>query len=83
MFMTFLVLESAMLALIWLVPMWLWASPRRLPKISSYPLIDFAFKSLILSEIYLDDISGRLFRANDKETRSILKDISVSLCKKE
>ena len=83
MFMTFLVLESAMLALIWLVPIWLWASPRRLPKTSSYPLIDFAFKSSILSENHLDGVSARLFRANDKETRSILKDISVSLCKKE
>jgi hypothetical protein len=65
------------------VPIWLWASPRRLPKISSYPLIDFAFKSSILSENHLDGVSGRLFQANDKETRSILKDISVSLYKKE
>lgn len=83
MFITFLVLESAMLALIWLVPIWLWVSPRRLPKTSSYPLIDFAFKSSILSENNLNDVSRKLFMANDKETRSILKYISVSIYEKE
>jgi hypothetical protein len=83
MFIAFLVLESAMLAFIWLVPIWLCFSPRRLPKTSPYPLIDFVFKSSILSASSLEDISTRIFGANDKETRSILKDVSVSLYKED
>jgi hypothetical protein len=78
MFIAFLVLQSAMLAFIWLVPVWLWFSPRPLPKTSSYPLIDFAFKSSILCGSSLGDISRRLFWANDGQMRAILKDISVS-----
>lgn len=83
MFIAFLVLESAMLAIVWLVPFWLWCLPRRLPKTSSYPLIDFAFKSSIISGSSLTDSSRRLFWASDGETRSILEHVSVSLYKED
>jgi hypothetical protein len=83
MFIGFVVLEGAVLAFIWLVPIWLWISSRRLPKISSYPLIDFTFKSSVASGSSFADVSRRLCWANDRETRSILRDISVSLYKED
>ncbi|KAG4439159.1 hypothetical protein IFR05_005358 [Cadophora sp. M221] len=78
MFISFLVLEGAMLLLIWLVPLWLCLSQRRLPRTSSYPLIDFMFKSSVVSGTSLDDLSRRLLFASDKETRSVLKDVSIT-----
>ncbi|KAH9208078.1 hypothetical protein DL95DRAFT_312540 [Leptodontidium sp. 2 PMI_412] len=78
MFISFLVLEGAMLLLVWLVPLWLCLSRRRLPRTSSYPLIDFMFKSSVVSGASLDDLSRRMLFASDKETRSVLKDVSIS-----
>lgn len=80
MFIAFLLLESFILAFIWMVPVWLWLYPRKMPKRSSYPLIDFAFKSSI-SRLSEGDMSKRLMEASDRETRSVLKDVFVTRCK--
>ncbi|KAF2464221.1 uncharacterized protein BDR25DRAFT_159442, partial [Lindgomyces ingoldianus] len=45
MFIAFIILESLVLMSIWAILLWLWSTRPSLPKLSSYPLVDFAFKS--------------------------------------
>lgn len=45
MFITFVILESSVLLFILAVLLYLWIATPPLPKISSYPLVDFAFKA--------------------------------------
>lgn len=71
MFIAFIVLDTSVLLFIWAILLWLWVLRPSLPKLSSYPLIDFAFKSRELS--HLGDGFGPservMITANDKEIR--------------
>ncbi|KAF2470127.1 uncharacterized protein BDR25DRAFT_152192, partial [Lindgomyces ingoldianus] len=45
MFIAFIALQSVALIFIWVVLIWVWVTKPSLPQLSSYPLVDFAFKS--------------------------------------
>jgi hypothetical protein len=85
MFLAFMVLEGTVLAFVWLVPLWLCLFPRRLPSVSSYPIVDFAFKATFSPSDHcgtsLEEMPGRLFSANDKETRVACKQLLVAVHK--
>lgn len=71
MFIAFVVLHGLVLIFIWGVLLWVWIARPTLPKLSSYPLVDFAFKSREVSHSGHDfGPSGRLMiAAGDKDIR--------------
>jgi hypothetical protein len=83
MFIAFLVLESSVLAFVWIVLLWLWTGRRSLPKISSYPLIDFALKTSNAASFeplsQIDTFSKDMLYADDRDILLALKDVKVSL----
>lgn len=87
MFFAFLILDGTVLVFVWGVAIWLCLSPRRMPKISSFPRFDFAFKTRVMDSgggtLSREDYARRLFRAGNKETRNICQDMRVSVYKKQ
>lgn len=83
MFITFVVLHSLVLAFIWGVLLWLWIWKPSLPKLSSYPLIDFAFKSKELATSGDDSSpSGQyLIEADDMKIRHRFRETRIALRK--
>ncbi|KAF2659788.1 hypothetical protein K491DRAFT_622242 [Lophiostoma macrostomum CBS 122681] len=78
MFIVYCVLQGAALVFLWAVLIWLWLTRPKLPIISSYPLVDFAFKAKVA------DYEGGTGQkgvegANDKAIRRRLKDSRVAL----
>ncbi|KAI9766721.1 MAG: hypothetical protein M1840_006365 [Geoglossum simile] len=81
MFIAFLVLESIVLAFIWIVLLYIWIARSHLPIISSYPLIDFVLKTRNAASSGplspLDTASRDILCASDKDIRSSLRDTQV------
>ncbi|PVH96288.1 hypothetical protein DM02DRAFT_688314 [Periconia macrospinosa] len=67
----FIVLNSSVLIFIWGVLLWLWISRLPLPVLSSYPLIDFAFKNKELdhSGDGFGSLDSLMMTANNKDIR--------------
>jgi hypothetical protein len=79
MFVVYIVLQGAALVFLWGVLLWLWVTRPKLPIISSYPLVDFAFKAKVAD---YDGGTGQekgVERANDRLIRRRLKDSRVAL----
>jgi len=87
MFCAFLILEGTVLVFLWVVPIWLCLAPKKIPNISSFSLLDFAFKTNLVGldggVLAKDEYSRRLLRANGKTTREICKEIRVTTYKED
>ncbi|ORY14471.1 hypothetical protein BCR34DRAFT_560515, partial [Clohesyomyces aquaticus] len=81
MIIAFIVLESLALIFIWAVLIWLWTTRPFLPHLSSYPLVDFAFKSKESSHSGegFGPSSLDMMVADDKKIRHKLGDTRVIL----
>ena len=71
MFIAFVVLHGLVLLFIWGVLLWVWITRPTLPKLSSYPLVDFAFKSREISHSGegFGPSSHLMIAAGDKDIR--------------
>ena len=78
MFIAYVVLQGIAIAFLWAVLVWLWVTRPRLPIISSYPLVDFAFKAKVADFEGLGPEKG-VETASDRTIRRRLKDSRVAL----
>ncbi|KAF2122772.1 hypothetical protein BDV96DRAFT_639340 [Lophiotrema nucula] len=80
MLIAFIALEGLSLLFIWAVLVWLWVVNPELPQLSSYPLVDFAFKAKEQGhEGGGFGYGNGLVGADDKRIRRKLKDVRVTL----
>ncbi|KAF2267579.1 hypothetical protein CC78DRAFT_591957 [Lojkania enalia] len=77
MFIAFLVLEGVALLFTWAVLIWLWITRPEIPPLSSYPIVDFAFKAKEKGYTEGFGRSGNLVRAGDGEVRRAVKGVNV------
>ncbi|KAF2729382.1 hypothetical protein EJ04DRAFT_475754 [Polyplosphaeria fusca] len=85
MFVAFAVLEGLSILFIWALLIWLWITKPRLPQITSYPLVDFAFKAKepgYTGEGFGPRRAG-IYEADGQELRRRMRDVRVTLRRDE
>ncbi|KAF2005758.1 hypothetical protein P154DRAFT_551439 [Amniculicola lignicola CBS 123094] len=80
MFVAFMILQGAALFFIWAILVWLWIARPLLPRISSYPLVDFAFKAKAgIHERDGGEPEGEMVFSGDSDIRRQLRNDRITL----